>query len=287
MRQIIEIRLPSEWVKNNMGPSYGKILGDPKINNLAPASSTTLIKLPLDHPDVKVIQERIKNTPVEGFFHSWRLKRIYTKVELEKASIFRLKIKTVFEPTAEECNERIYDYSQTCKECGVGRIQILPLNLRIRGFLGSHFATTVAHELICSKEIADLFIKNKISGARFNPIFSFDGSKENERWVQIDIYGNAGTMNQKTQFGLSPLQLDVIDDYKCSKGHLRGPNILSELYINSDEWDGNDISRTRDFYGVRRGVLVPSPAIIVSNKLYKLLVQNKITGYQVEVAHLI
>jgi hypothetical protein len=62
---------------------------------------------------------------------------------------------------------------------------------------------------------------------------------------------------------------------------------LSEIYIQRDAWDGSDIAVTTSLFGQGRNLLRPTPLIIISQRVYRLLEAAGIKGFSVEVAHLI
>ncbi len=70
-------------------------------------------------------------------------------------------------------------------------------------------------------------------------------------------------------------------------GHVSGLNLLSEVWVPRAAWDGSDIVCTKDLVGVRRGVPVPAPLLLISPRLWRLLEVEQIKGYEVEVAHLV
>lgn len=106
-------------------------------------------------------------------------------------------------------------------------------------------------------------------------------------WYQLVVTSKPAPTIPPTFFGNKPFDEDPEGEYKCPLGHVSGLNLLSELWISNENWDGGDIVQTENMMGIRRGLLVPSPLLLISPRLWKLLKDNNIKGYHVEVAHLI
>jgi hypothetical protein len=106
------------------------------------------------------------------------------------------------------------------------------------------------------------------------------------QWYQLVITSRPIPTIPPTKFGIKPFNEDPEGQYHCPLGHTSGLNLLSELWLSKDAWDGSDICMTKDMVGTRRGVLVPTPMILISPKLWHLLVNENIKGYKIEIAHL-
>jgi hypothetical protein len=91
-----------------------------------------------------------------------------------------------------------------------------------------------------------------------------------------------------TRIGVDPCDDDSKGEHRCPRGDTIGLNRLSEIWISRQQFMGSnsDIARTKQFIGVRRGVLRPEPLYVISPRLWRLLVENEIKGFRFEVAHL-
>ncbi len=108
--------------------------------------------------------------------------------------------------------------------------------------------------------------------------------KAHPAWYQPKVISNPVTiLSPPTRFGINPFHEDPEGSYRCPLGHVLGLNILSELWIKPETWDGSDIVRTSEMIGVRRGLLVPEPLMLISARLYKLMKENNIKGYNIEI----
>jgi len=73
--------------------------------------------------------------------------------------------------------------------------------------------------------------------------------------------------------------------YKCPKGHTIGLNLLSEPYVLKiaviDEYD-YFVSRQK--IGVKRGLLRPEPIYLCSQSFRTMVLEEKLTGFDFEIA---
>jgi hypothetical protein len=106
-------------------------------------------------------------------------------------------------------------------------------------------------------------------------------------WYQLIPKAQLVEMAADTRVGINPVDLDTAGRYRCPLGHVLGLSLLSEVFVNRGSWDGSDIARTRGLVGVRRGVLVPAPILLVSPRFRRLLKDSGMTGAGFEVAHLV
>jgi hypothetical protein len=233
-------------------------------------------------------------------FTAWFVRR-YTERELAEAELFRLVIAKIFEPEGESCGT-VYDESTACPLCGAGRTQVNDLHLQLRAaYQGwpsipkakhTGVARTIADEVIVSYIVADLMKEHGISGAELRPVRgSGERAKVTPLWKQLCVIGNAGRTVPPTEIGLGPFRHTDVDtdgkNYRCPRGHVSGLSLLSEVYLKRKAWDGRDIAATEDMFGLRAGVLVPAPLLLISQRFYQLLKENNVKGFKVEVAHLV
>ncbi len=106
-------------------------------------------------------------------------------------------------------------------------------------------------------------------------------------WYQLVVTSQPLSTVPPTRFGIHPFDEDAEGRYRCPLGHVSGQNILSEASVSSMNWDGSDITITENLVGIRRGVLTPRPLLLISPRLWRLLAENDVNGYYIEVAHLI
>ncbi len=105
-------------------------------------------------------------------------------------------------------------------------------------------------------------------------------------WYQLVVASPAVPTVAPTRFGIDPFDEDVDGHHRCPFGHVSGLNQLSELWVSRGAWDGSDVVMTKDMVGTRRGLLVPTPMLLISPRLRQLLRAEGIKGYKLDVAHL-
>jgi hypothetical protein len=113
------------------------------------------------------------------------------------------------------------------------------------------------------------------------------GTSGSPDWVQPVVVAPVVQVVPPTRFGIDPLRDDLSGEYRCPLGHRPELNILSEVHVDRTTWRGDDMVKTEQVVGDRRGVLVPTPLVLVSQRFYQRLRDAKMRGFTVEVAHLI
>lgn len=211
--------------------------------------------------------------------------RRYTITELHNAEVLWLNIEPHFEPAGEECGT-IYETS--CRYCNLGQqMSDLILDLR-RAPQHKDVAETIAWvEWIASSKFVQQIVDNRLSGVQFCPIFEFKNpTKRSQEWHQLKIIGRAGEITDQTLLGRDPFSPGEIN-WRCPLGHSVAAKVLSEVYLKKDEWGGSDIAVTSSLFGQGRNLLRPTPLIIISQRMYRVLQAAGLKGYSVEVAHLV
>ena len=106
-------------------------------------------------------------------------------------------------------------------------------------------------------------------------------------WYQLVVTSAPVPTVPPTRFGVHPFDEDSEGCYRCPFGHVSGLNLLSDLWVSREAWDGSDVAITKDNIGIRRGLLVPAPRLLISPRLRRLLQAGGAKGYTLEVAHLV
>jgi hypothetical protein len=90
-----------------------------------------------------------------------------------------------------------------------------------------------------------------------------------------------------TRVGINPFDDDSKGECRCPLGDLIGLNLLSEVSISATSRGDADIVASRQFIGVRRGLLRPRRVILISPRVRRLIESEKLKGVKIEVAHLV
>jgi len=106
-------------------------------------------------------------------------------------------------------------------------------------------------------------------------------------WHQL-IFTSAVDVVPPTSAGIDPFDADNNGETYCLRGDTIGLNQLTELSVSRAmflECD-LDVVYTKQRFGVRRGLLRPESAIVISPRMWRLLEQSKMKGLRYEVAYL-
>jgi hypothetical protein len=283
MKESLELRVYKEFSELVFSADEGKDLGSSSVRKF------TFLPNDIIMAKIKRVEEKLRKTQNKFFFSSWQYTRSYSNEELNKAELFQLFITAYFETQTEHCGS-VYDYSNVCTHCGVGRQLIGDLILELGKIpKNKDFAQTIARdEWIISERLMRLMIDNNIKGASFNKVVSKNRryvSKSN--WYHLIIISPEVEATFPTRFGNDPFDDDKQGLYRCPVGHIEGLNILSELNIKKDTYKHlYDIAVTRQHVGRLMGKIMPSPLIVISPRFRDLLVSNNIKGFKTEVAYL-
>lgn len=281
MDEFLEFRLPEDRARE----AFGADAGDPV------TSWIRRFELPINDPSIDRIAaiDRAWRERGKSFLLSWSIRRVYSGDELNRVELLLLEITSSFEPAGEECGTE-YDYSAVCSHCGAGRSRSSPLRLNLRRIPRSKDITQsiAGDEWIVSSRLAEAIRQNRFSGVQLEPVqHAREASVGDGVWYQLTPVSAPVTVASSTSFGIHPFDPDTKGQYRCPLGHVLGLNLLSEPALKRDTWDGSDIASTRELVGIRRGLLVPRPLLLVSHRFYKMLLDEKMKGWRVQRALLV
>jgi hypothetical protein len=276
MRETIEFRIPEDRAAMFLEPGLGTSLG----------GTVRKVVLPMEDPRVKLIGDlnREFNRRSKAFFYGWHIFRRYTRRELEAAQLLQLLIRPAFEPPGEMCGTE-YDESAACPHCGAKATQRGDLHLDMRRIpKKKDLALTIAGEAVVSSRLAKALREHGFTEAEYRPMRHKTG-EVSKGWRQLVVTSTPVGMVPPTRVGGGPFDLDEQGHFRCPLGHVVGLNRLSELWVTRAEHDGSDWVRTRQLIGTRRGVLRPQEQLLISPRLWRLLLKLEVKRFEVEVAH--
>jgi hypothetical protein len=283
MREIYDFRIAEHKARRFLRPEDGKVLG----------GDTRQLVLDSRDPRMEVVREAELQLLKRGecFHLGWTIQRKYTEKELEAAELFYLFPRATFEPVGESCGTE-YDDAAACPHCGAHAPQLTELRLDTSRLpRGRDIAKTIAYsEVVVSARLAEAFQKQGLKGARFLPIRSRGGRKAIDSWFQLAVESRPLGVAPQTHFGVAPFDEDAKGEYRCPEGHVLGLNLLSEVWVKREDWDGADLCATKQWVGMRSrngGVFRPYPLLLISQRMRRLLLDLKAKGHQLEVAHLV
>ncbi len=281
MRETVDFRIDERYARRYLKPDEGVRLGE----------LTRKVVVDVNDPLYERIGELDRKLRKKGkfLFGGRTIRREYSTEELDSAELFRLIMTAMFEPAGEQCNT-VYDESSACKHCRAGRRQVSELRLDLRRIpKGKDIAFTIARdEWVVSDRLATLMRAEGITGAELRPVtHAHQARKPVPVWHQLVITSKPVPTVPPTRFGISPFDDDPKGEERCPLGHVAGLRVLSELWLSRAGWDGSDFCCTKEMTVLGGGLIMPVPEILISPRLRKLFLEHKITGYRVEVAHLV
>ncbi|NQT91486.1 MAG: hypothetical protein HQ559_01900 [Lentisphaerae bacterium] len=280
MKEIAEFRVDEDFASELFADDEGERLG----------TMARKVELATDDPRFRRVGELNKEKAAElnrAFFYSWDIRRTYTKAEREAASLLLVEVASVFEPAGEERGTE-YDESAACPGCGSGAEQTGPLILDVRRIpKRKDFAATIAGEIVVSRRAVELFERDGVSGVNLGPVHVNRKGQKSEDWFQLTLRSTEAEIVPPTHVGINPFDDDPEGEYRCSQGDLIGLNLLSEVSISAASRGDDDFVGSRQFIGMRMGLLRPQHEIFVSPKVWKLIECEKLKGIKIEVTHVI
>ncbi len=278
MEEIYEFRVVEEYASRIFLSSEGQRLGSGSIRKVLVRSDDPRLSR------IAALQAELtgQNKP---FFFGWKIHRRYTQRELDAADLFYIYPARRFEPEGEACGT-VYDDAQACPECGSGAPRVGPLIIDTRRVPKRvEFAGSIASELVISCRVAALFRREDVVGLEADRLFSPGAPlRESGEWCDPRVNHVSTQIVAPTMIADEPF---APADGACSRGDLLGLALISEVSVAASTRGTDDVILTRHFVGVRRGVLRPRRLMLVSQKVRTLLVREKLTGFEVEIAHLV
>lgn len=292
MKEIHEFRIYREYAHLLLKPGEGKDNG-----------SKIVVYINRDDPkfeQVRMLTKEIKEKYNKSFFLYSNIRREYSKKELDKATLLHMIIKTTFEPAGEESGT-VYDETTACEICGANRKQFGRLKLKRGSIPKKDIARTIAGEVVVSERFAIVFEKRGLKGVTLEPVTLDKGTSnyyQLKTTSELELTRDtvAGVDIFDFSEGSEPTEFTILDGhhikiekevYKCPKGHTIGLNILSELYVlRSSSINDSDFFSSKQKIGVKRGLLQPEPLYLCSPAFRKMVEEEKLSGFEFEIAHI-
>ena len=280
MREIYEFRILERYAPLLFSKGEGEVLKDwiRKIN-IAP-----------EDPKFAAIGELAKElrSKDDHLFFGWNVVRTYTKAELDDARLFQLLPVARFAPEGERCGT-VYDDSDVCPHCGSGgRITEGLFVSQTRLPKTSDIAMSIAHEIIVSQRLVDAFTRENITGVVFQPLHKKKRKEDGFcGWYEWIVTSGDVEIAPPTRVGDGPFDLETEGKQACPYGDNLGHNLLSELTVRAESVSSADVMLSRQYIGLRRGVIRPRRQIMVSPRVHALFLDYRLKGATFEVAHAI
>ena len=288
MEELIELRVREKHANLVFCEDEGERLG-------CGITAVRKVRIRSDDPRIPQIMKLQDELPSEHdfFFGGAGFIRKYSAAELRAAEILNVGLSGLFEPAGQDCGT-IYDDGSACAICGAGAPQVSELFLKLGSLPKSKdCAVSIALvEQVVSQRFFDLVQENGITGVQLpqvRPRLTLRSrSRESaaaaaKKWYQFVINSAPVDIVPPTRFGRIPFwELQP----ECPLGHFTGLWPLTEATVDRTSWDGSDIFRSKQLFGVRGGVLRPFPYFFVTQRAYRLIVKSRLRGFKFHVAHL-
>ncbi len=279
MHSLVELRVDERYASLLFNKDEGQRLGDSVRKIVLRTDDSRFDK-------VGALQAKLRRDVGEPFFYGWKLYQRYAASELASARLFHVEARKHFEPSGEECGTR-YDETVACARCGAGAVQVGPLILPDRRIpRGVDFASTIAGEEIVSRRTTVLFREHAVKGVSFEPVRTpSPRGIDLSEWSQLRVLRSGAEIVPPTRVGDNPFDADESDENRCDiDDHLLGLNLLSEVYVDAGPMHGSDVFYSRQYIGVRRGLLRPQRVLLVTPRVRQLILDAGLRGFSFTVA---
>ena len=286
MEELIELRVSEEHANLVFRDNEGQRLG-------CGITAVRKVIIRSDDPRIPTIvklQEELRMQR-DRFFGGAGFIRKYSAAELNSAEILNMGISPLFEPAGVDCGT-VYDDGAACQVCGAGAPQVSELFLKLGSIPKSKdCAVSIAMvEDVVSQRFFDLVQENEITGVKLPEVCprltlrsrSRESAAAARKWYQFVVTSAPVDIVPPTRFGRIPFwELRP----ECPMGHYTGLWPLTEVTVDRAGWDGSDIFRSKQLFGVRGGVLRPFPYLLITQRVYRLIVKSGMRGFKFHVAH--
>ena len=283
---ILDIRMKySNLIPNEI---QGKLRGDCLIRIEVDTSS------PL-YDEIQRTNHYVRKELKDVFFFGWNYKRIYTEEELKDARLFKMSVRKYFEPCGRDCGT-VYDTSHVCEICKSGEKQVSPLYTRKGSYLNNRdVASTISYEIVVTKRFVEFVNDYSLRGLTFGPVYI--GKRLSPDIFQLMSQGCELDFSERSVFGIGPFDFTERcttegifygEVYKCPKGDNLGGDLLSDAFVKDcDEIEQYDFFISRQTIGVYRGLINQYHVLFCSPRMRSLMLENKIRGFNFEVANVV
>lgn len=278
MRECAEFRIPESNAKGFLNDNEGTSV------------TSSVRKLVIDtnsdrFREIGLIDAQWKSNG-RAFYTSCKISRSFSSLELQNAILFSVRFSKVWEMAGEE-HGTLYDESKGCPVCGTGSKQVGPLLLPMKKVSKSaDFIKTIAGEYLISKRARELFEDQQISGSVFSPVLNTqDSCRESNQWYQLSTSTIDLEISSSTKVGIDLFDEDIKGTYRCTCGQLLGLNLLSPVILKAEQVTLDDICSSRQFIGIRKGLLRQEKVIFATQKLRQMAIKEKLRGLEFDVAY--
>jgi len=283
MEELVELRVSEKNANRIFRDDEGELMSSGMTRRVVIRSDDPRI------PQIVKLQEEL-TARHDDLFGGAGFIRKYSAAELNAAEILNMGLTGLCESAGQDCGT-IYDDESACVVCGGGARQVSELFLKLKSLPKSKdCAVSISLlEQVVSQRFFDLVQENEVTGVTLPEvrpgITLRTRSKEFEaarKWYQVVAKSAPVEIIPPTRFGRIPFwELKP----ECPLGHYTGLWPLTEVTVDRGGWDGSDVFRSKQLFGVRGGVLRPFPYFFVTQRVYRLILKSRLRGFKFHVAH--
>jgi hypothetical protein len=219
-----------------------------------------------------------------------RVERIYTKRELLEAELLWLIITGTVGEGGDTYGTQ-FDPAQICPHCGTGFVQISDLVID-KGRMGKKdLATTYEWEVVLSERVARLLREQPLTGYELRPVRHYARRK----WEKEPVLSQLMATHTLPPMASPPTEFEKTAQYCLHCGR-------NGLYLKSERhWGALRYWETSEVYYHRQGLEIqdfnqtyehfgqgwPMRGILISPRVYRLLLEHKVRNYKVKPVYII
>jgi hypothetical protein len=271
MQEIYEFRIPEAWACEWLEPRDGTKTRSGSVRIVRTLKGSDLF-------DRVLRADATRRITGDRLFLSWSVRREYDREELDAAELLLLDIFNVFEPAGEEFG---VVYLPNAEGPAESANRIGPLILKCSRFRGKSFCKSIAGEVLVAPEMQNLIRTEACTGLEFGPVFCKGREPSKRGWAELVVTSRHVTISPRTVIGVDPLELGPRGG--TGSGENIGLNVLSEVSVVRESWDGSDFVVSKQTVGSFQGLLRPRRLIMISKRVFDAIPSKMQKGLDFEV----
>jgi hypothetical protein len=272
MEEIYEFRIPEGWALEWLDSKEGKRNSTGSVRIV-----TTRRECELFGRILSIHKQRMRVG--ERLFLSWAVRRVYEQDELDAAELFVLRTSNIFEPPGEELG---CVYLPDVDGPAEADNRVGSLVLQCSRFRGRSYCESIAGERLVGPELQTFARENALSGVRFGTVLCTGADRSNSGWAELIVTSKKVLVTPPTLAGDGLVDFSSIESHGDREN--LGLNVLSEVFIERESWDGSDFVVSKQTVGAHQGLLRPYRILFVSKRLFSTLSPKMRRGLIFEIA---
>jgi hypothetical protein len=207
---------------------------------------------------------------------------IYSQTDLSEFEILTLWITGSAGP-GDNTYGRTYERIRKCTRCGSDTLgaRVAALHLNFEEIDNTDLSLTDHWETVCSERFQAVLKERKIHGVFFEPIQPAKDTHSDRQLYQLLIAARLGPLAPSTPI-VREGRCELCGEYRNVGLEATESGEGRELRFPLSSYHGEAVAQTQEQFGDRRKF----PLIVISQNFYQLLLNNRISGWHAEPAHL-